>query len=221
MFAHTSIYFGMGKLRPVHWLKRSLCCSGATHGKPLSNPANPPHSRRCHSQHSAAPTAVLHSPHRHQVVLHMYQPTVLNSLVLETLPMAALNNLSPPAPFETLADLWQWVEQLPETERRTGPICRVREALRVLELDTSRDARRQLQALLKSWDIKQKDPPNKKRSVVEVHQRLRAAVLKEGNRLRTMVSFSSRASFENLFRSSAAQRAARTSRRARSRSARR
>ena len=128
---------------------------------------------------------------------------------------------APPAPFETLADLWHWVEQLPETERRTDPICRVREALRVLELDTSRDARRQLQALLKSWDIKQKDPSNKKRSVVEVHQRLRAAVLKEGNRLRTMVSFSSRASFENLFRSSAAQRAARTSRRARSRSARR
>ena len=163
---------------------------------------------------------MLHSPHRHQVVLHMYQPTVLNSLVLETLPMAALNNLPPPpAPFETLADLWHWVEQLPETERRTGPICRVREALRVLELDTSRDARRQLQALLKSWDIKQKDPSNKKRSVVEVHQRLRAAVLKEGNRLRTMVSFSSRASFENLFRSSAAQPAAGTSPWGRGRSA--
>ena len=63
---------------------------------------------------------------------------------------------APPAPFETLADLWHWVEQLPETERRTDPICRVCEALRVLELDTSRDARRQLQALLKSWDIKQK-----------------------------------------------------------------
>ena len=113
-----------------------------------------------------------------------------------------------PAPFETLADVWHWVEQLPETERRTDPICRVRRALRVLEIDTSRNARRQLQALLKSWDIKQKDPSNKKRSVVEVHQRLRAAVLKEGNRLRSMVSFRSRASFERLFRSSAAQRAA-------------
>jgi len=88
------------------------------------------------------------------------------------------------------------VEQLPETERTTDPICRVRNALRVLELDTSRDARTQLQALLKSWDIKQKDPSNKKRSVVEVHQRLRAAVLKEGDRLRTMASFSNRASFE-------------------------
>ena len=91
-----------------------------------------------------------------------------------------------------------------------GPIWRVREALRVLELDSSRDVRRQLQALLKSWDIKQKDPSNKKRSVVDLHMRLRAAVLKEGNRLRTMVSFSSQAGFETLFRSSAAQRAART-----------
>ena len=57
----------------------SLCCCGATYGKPRSNP-------------------VLRSPPRHQVVLHMYQPTVLNSLVLETLPMAALNNL-PPSTF--------------------------------------------------------------------------------------------------------------------------
>ena len=128
---------------------------------------------------------------------------------------------APPAPFETLSCLSHWVEQLPETERRTGPLCRVREALRVLELDTSRDARTQLQALLKSWDIKQKNPSNKKLGVVEVHQSLRAAVLKEGNRLRTMVSFSSRASFDDLFRSSAAQRAPRTSRPARSRSARR
>ena len=128
---------------------------------------------------------------------------------------------APPAPFQTLADLSQWVEQLPETERRTEPISRVREALRVLELDTSRDARIQLQGLLKSWDIKQKDPSNKKRSVVDVHQRLRAAVLNEGNRLRTMLSFSSRTGFENLFRSRAAQPAAGTSPRARSRSARR
>ena len=46
---------------------------------------------------------MLHSPPRHQVVLHMYQPTVLNSLVLETLPMAALNNLPP----QHLSRLWQ------------------------------------------------------------------------------------------------------------------
>ena len=128
---------------------------------------------------------------------------------------------APPAPFDTLAHLCHWLEQLPGTERTTDPICRVRNALRVLEFDTSRDARTQLQALLKSWDIKQKDPSNKKRSAVEVHQRLRAAVLKEGDRLRTMASFSNRASFENVFRSSAAQRAPRTSPRARSRSARR
>ena len=130
-------------------------------------------------------------------------------------------NSLPPASFETLSELSHWVEQLPETERSTEPICRVREALRVLELETSRDARRQLQALLKSWDIKQKDSSNRKRSVVEVHRRLRAGVLKEGNRLRTMVSLNARASFNNLFRSCASKRAAGTSDRDRSRSARR
>ena len=113
-----------------------------------------------------------------------------------------------PAPFETLADVWRWVEQLPENERTTNLIRRLRKALQVLEMDASRDARKQLQALLKTWGIKQKDSSNKKRSLVEVKQGLRAAVLKEGNRLRSMVSFRSRASFERLFRSSAAQRAA-------------
>ena len=82
---------------------RSLCCSSPSHFKPFSRPAKHPHSRRCHSHHSAAPTAALHSPPQHQVVLHMYQPTVLNSLVLETLPMAALNNL----PSQHLSRLWQ------------------------------------------------------------------------------------------------------------------
>ena len=82
---------------------RSLSCSGPTHVKPFSRPANHPHGRRCHSPHSAAPTAALHSPPQHQVVLHMYQPTLLNSLVLETLPMAALNNL----PSQHLSTLWQ------------------------------------------------------------------------------------------------------------------
>ena len=35
--------------------------------------------------------------------MHMYQPTVLNSLVLETLPMAALHNLPP----QHISRLWQ------------------------------------------------------------------------------------------------------------------
>ena len=98
---------------------RSLSCSGPTHVKPFSRPANHPHGRRCHSHHSAAPTAALHSPPQHQVVLHMYQPTVLNSLVLETLPMAALNNLPP----RHLSTLWHtfaigWSSFLKQNGRR-------------------------------------------------------------------------------------------------------
>jgi hypothetical protein len=108
-----------------------------------------------------------------------------------------------PAPFKTLADLRRWAEHLPEAERRTDPIRRVHEALRILELESSRDARAQLRAILKSWDIKQKKASNKKRNLHDVRLCLVEAVLAEGNRLRASGSFSSRASFGNLFRSRA------------------
>ena len=127
-----------------------------------------------------------------------------------------------PAPIKTLVDLRHWVENLHEADRRTSPVCRVRDALRVLELDPSRDARKHLQALLKSWDIKQKEPSGKKRIASDVHHRLVTAVLLEGNRLRTvgrfLGSFSSRATFEEMFRNSSEQRDADISRRVRSRS---
>ena len=127
-----------------------------------------------------------------------------------------------PAPIKTLVDLRHWVEHLPEADRRTIPVCRVRDALRVLELDPSRDARKYLQALLKSWDIKQKEPSGKKRIASDVHHRLVTAVLVEGNRLRTMGrsvgSFSIRATSGKMFRNSSEQRDADISRRVRSRS---
>ena len=127
-----------------------------------------------------------------------------------------------PAPIKTLVDLRHWVENLHEADRRTSPVCRVRDALRVLELDPSRDARKHLQALLKSWDIKQKEPSGKKRIASDVHHRLVTSVLLEGNRLRTLGrsvgSFSSRATFGKMFRNSSEQRDADISRRVRSRS---
>ncbi len=55
-----------------------------------------------------------------------------------------------PAPSKTLADLRRWAKRLSEAERRTDPVRRVHEALRVLELGSSRDAREQLQTILKS-----------------------------------------------------------------------
>lgn len=123
-----------------------------------------------------------------------------------------------PSALETLADLAHWLEDLSEAERKANPVCRVWEALRVLQLDASRDTRRQLQALLKGWGIKQRDSSNKKKNVRDVHQSLVAAVLVEGNRLRRVGACSSRTSFGNLFRSTAEQCAAETSGRARSRS---
>jgi hypothetical protein len=133
-----------------------------------------------------------------------------------------LSKLAHPAPIKTLVDLRHWVEHLHEADRRTSPVCRVRDALRVLELDPSRDARKHLQALLKSWDIKQKEPSGKKRIASGVHHRLVTSVLLEGNRLRTLGrsvgSFSSRATFEEMCRNSSEQRDADISRRGRSRS---
>ena len=111
--------------------------------------------------------------------------------------------------FNTLTEVSQWMENLAETDRNTVPVRRVSEALRVLDLEATRDRRRQLQALLKSWDIKRRETSNKNRSVREVHQCLAAAVLAEGNRLQTIGitvgSFSNRSSFDNLFGSRSPQ----------------
>ena len=114
------------------------------------------------------------------------------------------------APIKTLFELCHWVEHLPEADRRTIPVCRVRDALRVLELDPSRDVRKHLQALLKSWDIKQKEASGKKRIASDVHHRLVTAVLVEGSRLR--------ATFGKMFRNSSEQHDADISGRVRSRS---
>ena len=127
-----------------------------------------------------------------------------------------------PAPIKTLVDLRHWVEHLPEADRLTLPVFRVVDAMRVLELNPSRDARKYLQALLKSWDVRQKDPSGKKRNASDVHHRLMTALLVEGNRLRTVGrsvgSFSSRATFGSLFRNSSEQRDGDISGRVRSRS---
>jgi hypothetical protein len=109
-----------------------------------------------------------------------------------------------PAAFKTLFELRHWLEHLPVADRRTVLVCRVRDALHVLELDPSRDARKYLQALLKSWDIKQKEASGNKRIASDVHHRLVTAVLVEGNRLRTLGrsvgSFSIRATSGKMFR---------------------
>jgi hypothetical protein len=102
--------------------------------------------------------------------------------------------------FNTLTEVSQWMYNLAETVRNTVPVRRVSEALLVLDLEATRDHKRQLQAVLKSWDIKLRETPTKKSSVHEVHQCLVAAVLAEGSRLQTteitLGSFSNRSSFD-------------------------
>ena len=143
------------------------------------------------------------------------QLAVLSNTDGSTEQLAALHNTSR---FQTLADLRHWMDSLSENQRREEPVRRVRQALLVLELGASRDARTQLQALLKSWGIKQKDSSNKKNSFSEVHQCVVAEVLAEGNKLRALRHISLQASFRSLFRSSAEQPVARLDGRSRSRS---
>jgi hypothetical protein len=131
----------------------------------------------------------------------------------ETVPrIATTGSVEQPAhtpAFNTLTEVSHWMDNLAEADRNTLPVRRVSEALKVLDLEVTRDRQRQLQGLLKSWDIKRRETSNKKRSVREVHQCLAAAVLAEGNRLQTIGitvgSFSNRSSFDNLFRSRSPQ----------------
>ena len=64
---------------------------------------------------------------------------------------------------QTLADLRHWIDCLSEGQQRETPVHRLRQTLAVLELGASRDSRKQLQGVLKSWGIKQKDSSSKKK----------------------------------------------------------
>ena len=123
------------------------------------------------------------------------------------------HNVTSPAhetSFKTLKDLRQWLHHLSEPDQSSAPVCRVRNAL-----GTG-------QALIKDWDIKQKESPGNKRSLLDVQQRLSSAVLAEGSRLRSLTrsagSLTSHANFERMFRNGEASLDLNATARARSRS---
>ena len=87
---------------------------------------------------------------------------------------------------QTLADLRHWIDCLSEGQQRETPVHRLRQALAVLELGASRDSRKQVQGVLKSWGLKQKDSSNKKKTFSEVRWCMVAAVIADGNRMRTL-----------------------------------
>ena len=128
--------------------------------------------------------------------------------------------------FKTLKDLRQWLHHLSEPDQSSAHVCRFRNVLCVLELQSSRDTRKQIQALLKDWDITQyQNASRKKRSLPHAQQRLSSAVLAEGSRLQSLTrsagSLTSHANFERMFRNGEASLDLNATARARSRSNRR
>ena len=127
----------------------------------------------------------------------------------ENLILEDINSSDVPPAFETglnsLKDLRDWLHRLSEANQSWAPVFRLREALLVLEREGSRDARKQIQGLLKKWNIKQKKSKHKKINLPCAKQQLTSAVLAEARRLRSVIqsagSLASHADLQNLFRS--------------------
>ena len=120
--------------------------------------------------------------------------------------------------FQSLTDLRQPMDSLSESSQGTTCVRRVPKALHMLELEPSRDVRKQLQPLLQSWGIKQTDSLNEKKSACGVRQCMVAQILAARNKLRTLSAISVQTSFRNLFRGSAEQFVRKLNFRSRSRS---
>ena len=125
--------------------------------------------------------------------------------------------------FVTLKDLREWLRQLPEPDLNAAPVQRVRNALSVLELPSSRAARSRLQALLQEWDIRQYQKATRKHlALSDAQERLSSAVLAEGSRLRAWQrsagSLTSHANFQRIFHNDGASPELNATARGRSRS---
>jgi hypothetical protein len=88
--------------------------------------------------------------------------------------------------FQSLRELRTWTESLSELEQRQGPMCRLLDALRVLESKQPREAsvRTQLQGFLQLWGITENDDSGKKRTTRDLYHCMLAKVLAEGTQLR-------------------------------------
>jgi hypothetical protein len=89
--------------------------------------------------------------------------------------------------FQSLRELRTWTDSLSELEQRQRLMCRLLDALRVLESKQPTEAivRTQLQGFLQLWGIKELDDSGKKKTTVELYQCLLAKVLAEGTQLRS------------------------------------
>ena len=110
----------------------------------------------------------------------------LHNLRFRTLSgMASDGSVAQPA-FQSLRELRTWTESLSELEQRQGPMCRLLDALHVLESKQPREAivLTQLQGFVQLWGITENDDSGKKKTSVVLYQCLLAKVLAEGTQLR-------------------------------------
>ena len=89
--------------------------------------------------------------------------------------------------FQSVRELRAWTDSLSELEQRQRFMCRLLDALRVLESKQPTEAivRTQLQGILQLWGIKEFDVSGKKKTTAELYQCLLAKVLAEGTQLRS------------------------------------
>ena len=89
--------------------------------------------------------------------------------------------------FQSLRELRTWTDSLSELKQGQRLMCRLLDALRVLESKQPTEAivRTQLQGFLKLRGIKERDDSGNKKTTVELYQCLLAKVLAEGTQLRS------------------------------------
>jgi hypothetical protein len=110
----------------------------------------------------------------------------LHNLRFRTLSgMANDGSVAQPA-FQSLRELRTWTESLSELEQRQGPMCRLLDALHVLESKQPREAIviTQLQGFLQLWGITENDDSGKKKTTRDLYHCMLAKVLAEGTQLR-------------------------------------
>jgi len=88
--------------------------------------------------------------------------------------------------FQSLRELRTWTDSLSELEQRQHLMCRLLDALRVLESKQPTEAivRTQLQGFLQLWGITENDDSGKKKTTRDLYHCMLAKVLAEGTQLR-------------------------------------
>ena len=108
--------------------------------------------------------------------------------IFDTPPIPSVANdgsVAQPA-FQSLRELRTWTESLSELEQRQSPMCRLLDALHVLESKQPREAivLTQLQGFLQLWGITENDDSGKKKTTRDLYHCMLAKVLAEGTQLR-------------------------------------